>query len=172
SFRDLLLMRREAGSLFEDVDDVLDRVGESLLEGKVHSIIRPAKNGRLVRIANQPLQGGGWVATHEDVTERQQLLAVRERAETLAREKSAQLDAALNNMAHGLCLYDAEGRIVVFNRRYCELMAENENRLQGLLLVDVLRRRAAAGRFLPDPERYVASILAAVRAGAITTEEV
>jgi hypothetical protein len=31
----------------------------------------------------------------------------------LAREKSAQLNAALNNMAHGLCLYDAEGRIIV-----------------------------------------------------------
>ena len=167
SFRDLLMLRRETGSLFEDVDEVFSRVAESLVEGKVLSVIRPAKNGRLVRIASEPLESGGWVATHEDVTERQQLLAVRERAETLAREKSAQLDAALNNMAHGLCLYDAEGRIILFNRRYCELMGENENNLQGLLLVDVLRRRAAAGGFLPEPEEYVASILAKVRAGEL-----
>jgi len=172
SFRDLLMLRRETGSLFEDVDEVFSRVAESLVEGKVLSVIRPAKNGRLVRIASEPLESGGWVATHEDVTERQQLLAVRERAETLAREKSAQLDAALNNMAHGLCLYDAEGRIILFNRRYCELMGENENHLQGLLLVDVLRRRAAAGGFLPDPEEYVTSILAKVRAGEIVSVEV
>jgi PAS domain S-box-containing protein len=172
SFRDLLMLRRETGSLLEDVDEVFSRVAESLVEGKVLSVIRPAKNGRLVRIASEPLESGGWVATHEDVTERQQLLAVRERAETLAREKSAQLDAALNNMAHGLCLYDAEGRIIVFNRRHCELMGENENHLQGLLLVDVLRRRAAAGGFLPDPGEYVASILAKVRAGEIASVEV
>jgi diguanylate cyclase (GGDEF)-like protein/PAS domain S-box-containing protein len=172
SFRDLLMLRRETGSLFEDVDEVFSRVAESLVEGKVLSVLRPAKNGRLVRIASEPLESGGWVATHEDVTERQQLLAVRERAETLAREKSAQLDAALNNMAHGLCLYDAEGRIILFNRRYCELMGENENNLQGLLLVDVLRRRAAAGGFLPEPEEYVASILAKVRAGEIASVEV
>ena len=172
SFRDLLMLRRDTGSLLEDVDEVFSSVAERLVEGKVLSVIRPAKNGRLVRIASEPLESGGWVATHEDVTERQQLLAVRERAETLAREKSAQLDAALNNMAHGLCLYDAEGRIILFNRRYCELMGENENHLQGLLLVDVLRRRAAAGGFLPDPREYVASILARVRAGEIASVEV
>lgn len=172
SFRDLLVLRRKAGSLFEDVDEVFDRVGESIAEGKMHCIISPAMNGRLVRIANEPLEGGGWVATHEDVTERQQLLQVRERAEAVAREKSAQLDAALNNMAHGLCLYDAEGRIVVFNRRYCELMGENEDDLLGRSLVDVLRRRAAAGAVLPDPEEFVASILASVREGEITSVEV
>jgi len=56
----------------------------------------------MIRIVSEPLRDGGWVATHEDVTERQQLLEFRERAEAIAREKSAQLDAALNNMAHGL----------------------------------------------------------------------
>ena len=80
------MLRRETGSLLEDVDEVFSRVAESLVEGKVLSVIRPAKNGRLVRIASEPLESGGWVATHEDVTERQRLLAVRERAETLARE--------------------------------------------------------------------------------------
>ena len=36
-----------------------------------------------MRIASEPLEGSGWVATHEDVTERQQLLEVRERAEAV-----------------------------------------------------------------------------------------
>jgi diguanylate cyclase (GGDEF)-like protein/PAS domain S-box-containing protein len=170
-FRDLLKLRSKTGSLFEDVDDVFDRVIRTLAERKVISVIRPAKDGRLVRIASEALEGGGWVATHEDITERQQLLEVRERAEALAREKSAQLDAALNNMAHGLCLYDAEGRIIVFNRRYCEFMGEHENGLLGRSLVEVLRRRVAAGEILPDPEKYVASILASVRAGEIVSLE-
>ena len=172
SLRDLLILRKKAGSLFDDVDEVVNRVAESLVKGKELSFERQAKNGRLVRIASEPLEGGGWVATHEDVTERQQLLTVRERAEALAREKSAQLDVALNNMAHGICLHDAEGNLVVFNRRYCELMGEKEPIRPGTSLVDVLRRRAAAGEFLPDPEQYVAAILASVRAGEIASLEV
>ena len=172
SFRDLLVLRKETGSLFDDVDDVFDRITESLKEQKALSVIRPAKNGGFVRIASEPLEGGGWVATHEDVTERQQLLEVRERAEALAREKSAQLDAALNNMAHGICLHDANGNLVVFNRRYCEFMGEDEPIVPGTPLVDVLRRRAAKGEFLPDPEKYVADILASVRAGEIASREV
>jgi PAS domain-containing protein len=59
SFRDLLMLRRETGSLLEDVDEVFSRVAESLVEGKVLSVIRPAKNGRLVRIASEPLESGG-----------------------------------------------------------------------------------------------------------------
>ena len=171
SFRDLLILRKEAGSLVDDVDEILDRVNESLAKGQSHSIIRPAKNGRMIRIVSEPLRDGGWVATHEDVTERQQLLEFRERAEAIAREKSAQLDAALNNMAHGLCLYDAEGRIVLFNRRYCEFMGQDEKDLPGLSLLDLFRRHAAAHWSMPDPEAHVASILASVRAGEIGTVE-
>ena len=31
------------------------------------------------------------------------------------------LDAALNNMAHGLSMYDRDGKLVIFNRRYAEM---------------------------------------------------
>ena len=46
SFRDLLMLRRKTGSLVEDVDDVFNRVAKSLIEGKVLSVVRPAKDGR------------------------------------------------------------------------------------------------------------------------------
>jgi diguanylate cyclase (GGDEF)-like protein/PAS domain S-box-containing protein len=171
SFRDLLMQRKQSGSLFEDVEGVFNRVAEILTEGKMRTIVRPAKNRRIVRIITEPLDGGGWVATHEDITERQQLLEVRERAEAVAREKSVQLDAALNNMAHGLCLHDADGRIIMCNRRYREFMGDDDEPLEGHALVDVLRRRAAAGQALSDPEQYVAAILTKVRAGEVALAE-
>ena len=99
------------------------------------------------------------------------MLEVRERAEAVAQEKSAQLDAALNNMAHGLCLHDADGRIIMCNRRYREFMGDEDEPVEGNALVDVLRRRAAAGHALPDPEPYVASILTKVRAGEVGLAE-
>ena len=67
-----------------------------------------------MQIVNEPLQGGGWVATHEDVTERQRLLSTRA-VGRLGSQQKLQLDAALNNMTHGLCMFDAEGHIVLFN---------------------------------------------------------
>jgi diguanylate cyclase (GGDEF)-like protein/PAS domain S-box-containing protein len=172
SFRDLLILRRQTGSLLEDVDETLSQFLGSLAERGVVSFLHRPAPGRIVRIVSESLREGGWVSTLEDVTERQGLLDTLERAEALAREKSAMLDVALNNMAHGICLYDADGNIVVFNRRYCEFMGEGELLRPGTSLLDVLRRRAAAGEFEADPDESFAAILASVRAGEVASREV
>ena len=41
-------------------------------EDKPSIAITPLKNGRVVAIHHQPMPDGGWVAFHEDITERQQ----------------------------------------------------------------------------------------------------
>ena len=121
--------------------------------------------GRSIRIVNKPLAGGGWVATHEDVTERQQLLEAQERAEAIVRGQKLQLDAALQNMSQGLCMFDPEGRIVLFNQRYAQMMDETADFLMGLSLLDLWKHRKALGRFAGDPEEFFASALKAARAG-------
>lgn len=55
------------------------------------------------------------------------------------------LDSAITNMSQGLCMFDAEGRILLFNQRYVELMDRTGMPLQGRLLIDVLRELKAAG---------------------------
>jgi methyl-accepting chemotaxis protein len=40
---------------------------------KVSSRVDELSDGRLIRVVRQPMKDGGWVATHEDITERQQL---------------------------------------------------------------------------------------------------
>jgi methyl-accepting chemotaxis protein len=45
---------------------------------KVSSRIDELADGRLIRVTRQPMQGGGWVATHEDITEKQRLESQRE----------------------------------------------------------------------------------------------
>ncbi len=49
------------------------------------------------------------------------------------REQKVLLDAALQNMSQGLCMFDASGRIVLFNDRYREMMRLPGETLQGLL---------------------------------------
>ncbi len=70
---------------------------------------------------HRPLSDGGWVATHEDITERtRQEQETFKQAAELARI-NMQFDAALSNMAQGLCMFDGEKRLVVWNERYAEL---------------------------------------------------
>lgn len=54
-------------------------------------------------------------------------------------------DAALNNMPHGLCMFDSEGRIVVSNQRLSQLMGLPSCELKGLSLRCLLERSVEVG---------------------------
>jgi methyl-accepting chemotaxis protein len=58
------------------VDKKLGALGRHSAE-KISSRIDELSDGRLIRVVRQPMPDGGWVATHEDITERQQLEAQR-----------------------------------------------------------------------------------------------
>jgi diguanylate cyclase (GGDEF)-like protein len=51
-------------------------------------------------------------------------------------------DAALNNMPHGLCMFDAEGRIVVANQRLSQLIGVLPCELKGLSLRNLFEKKA------------------------------
>jgi methyl-accepting chemotaxis protein len=65
------------------VDKKLGALGQ-LSSDKISSRIDELADGRLIRVVRQPMQGGGWVATHEDITERQRL--ENQRDDMLAQE--------------------------------------------------------------------------------------
>ena len=55
------------------------------------------------------------------------------------RETNLLLDAALENMTQGLCLYDAQNRLEVFNRRYLEIFGLPPDRIKpGITFREVL----------------------------------
>ena len=59
---------RQTGSFVGDVDLYVSRVLRDIEARQVMTIETP--DGRSVQVVNEPLADGGWVATHEDVTER------------------------------------------------------------------------------------------------------
>jgi methyl-accepting chemotaxis protein len=77
SLRDLLEARVKAGNFSRDIDDYCRELDASLSKGHVSSVEVAAPGGRTVLVTNRPVPGGGWVATHEDITERR--AAERER---------------------------------------------------------------------------------------------
>ena len=42
----------------------------AMSEGRTVQTVTETGDGRVIAVVNQPMEGGGWVATHEDITER------------------------------------------------------------------------------------------------------
>jgi diguanylate cyclase (GGDEF)-like protein/PAS domain S-box-containing protein len=116
---DLIAHRNELGAIQVEVDDYCERIVEHVARGE--TVTLQTADGRSIQVAHRALPDGGWVATHEDITERtQQENAILQQASDLARI-NVQFDAALSNMAQGLCMFDGEKRLVVWNERYAKL---------------------------------------------------
>jgi diguanylate cyclase (GGDEF)-like protein len=82
------------------------------------------------------------------------------------------LDSAIGNMSQGLCMFDAEGRILLFNERYSEMMDRNDMPLQGRLLIDVLQDQKSIGKWDGDPDEFFNMVVAAAKAGESLTRVV
>jgi diguanylate cyclase (GGDEF)-like protein/PAS domain S-box-containing protein len=85
------------------------------------------------------------------------------------RQQKVLLDTALENMSQGLCMFDADGRILLFNERYAKMVGFSAASLRGLSLLDVIKRRKAAGEIVGDPEEFAARVVAAAREGKSNT---
>ena len=71
TLRDLLDCRIAAGTFDGDPDEYIARLRGKLAAGTMSTDIVKSGDGRAYSIVNKPLAGGGWLATHEDITERQ-----------------------------------------------------------------------------------------------------
>ncbi len=88
-----------------------------------------------------------------------QARAEKAEAEKL-REKKLQLDTALNNMRHGLLLFDSESRLALCNQRYLKMYGLSpETTTPGCTLRDLLCQRKAVGTFKGDPDQYMAKLV-------------
>src|SRR5712664_816182 len=71
SFREVIAHRKASGSFVDDVDEYCERVRRDI--GLRKSMIINTPDGRVIQVVNEPLADGGWVATHEDITERRRV---------------------------------------------------------------------------------------------------
>jgi diguanylate cyclase (GGDEF)-like protein/PAS domain S-box-containing protein len=76
------------------------------------------------------------------------------------------LQTALKNMAHGLCMFDREQRLVVCNGRYAEMYGLSlEQTKPGTTLQSILEARIRAGKSPQDAEQYIRTRLKEVADG-------
>jgi diguanylate cyclase (GGDEF)-like protein/PAS domain S-box-containing protein len=75
SLLDLFKLRKESGDFVGDPEEYFARVRADAREGKSAARVTETSAGRVLRVADQPMQDGGWVATFEDITEWQEAQA-------------------------------------------------------------------------------------------------
>jgi PAS domain S-box-containing protein len=93
-------------------------------------------------------------------------LRERERTAELLRKQKIKLDAALNNMSQGLCMFDAGARLVLCNQRYCEIMnLPAEYAVPGRTVQEIIAYRRASGLVPGNPDQVAADLLAAIAEG-------
>ena len=119
TLRDLLNHRIQAGTFSDDPEDYIGMLMECIAEGRTTTSIANLSDGRVISIVSKPVAGGGWLATHEDVTERQ----------------SAQ--ARIVHMARHDALTDLPNRVLLRERLDHELKRVKRGECLAMLCLDL-----------------------------------
>ncbi len=122
SFEEYFRMNAKRGEYGTcDVDKMVKDRLSIMQKNERHQSERIRPNGTVLEIRGVPIQGGGYVSTYTDVTERKQIeLKLREQ-ERKAREKTHELEVMLHNMKQGVSVYDSETRLTLWNQQYIDL---------------------------------------------------
>jgi PAS domain S-box-containing protein len=125
----------------QSAEEFFEDFKRRIVENGDEPVVRRFADGRLIAVRNQPMENGGWVCTFEDITE-------RERAAEALKEQHRRFDIALNNMAHGLCMFDADMRLIVSNKRYAEMFNLPRDFVRpGISVRDVIAKSHALGNY-------------------------
>jgi signal transduction histidine kinase len=108
-------------------------------------------SGQWLHISERRTQSGGIVSVQSEIT------TLKER-ETALRALSQQLgqqnllfDAALNNMVQGLCMFDADQKLIVLNKRYLDLYNFSPQVVKpGISLREIMEYSVAIGNYAAD----------------------
>jgi diguanylate cyclase (GGDEF)-like protein/PAS domain S-box-containing protein len=113
---ELVEMRLAAGTFFKtDPQQYAKELMSSIVERKPTRVTRELGDGRFITVVNQPMAGGGWVVTHEDVTERW-------RAERELEDTRNFLHTVVENVPAAIMVKDARTlRYILINRGAEEL---------------------------------------------------
>jgi diguanylate cyclase (GGDEF)-like protein len=117
SFREVVAHRKQTGSFTGNVDHYVDRVLRDI--GTRNAMVIETPDGRVIQVVNEPLDDGGWVATHEDITERR---LVEER---------------ITHLAHYDALTDLPNRALFREQIKLELPHATAERQLAVLYIDI-----------------------------------
>jgi diguanylate cyclase (GGDEF)-like protein/PAS domain S-box-containing protein len=126
TLRAILEARVAAGNSPEDAQDYINRRQEEVTRPEPYYAVNELRDGRVYAVNHQPMQGGGWVAIHEDITS---IRKAEARAETANQELIMQRHAV--DQAMIVTVTDVDGCITFMNDNLCRLSGYAREELLG-----------------------------------------
>ena len=106
-------------------------------QGKTFTLTVELDDGRIIAVVNQPIKGGGWVATHEDITE-------RKRAERELEQTRSFLDTIIENVPSPIIVKDiAKLRYLLINRAAEKYLGVDRATMLGKTAIEIMPWRSA-----------------------------
>jgi methyl-accepting chemotaxis protein len=94
SLRELLEHRISTGAFVGDPDEYVADMLQQMKGGQMVQDVRERTGGIFISVSSRPMDGGGWVATHQDITERRRQDQERDSLATQERRRTT-VDAAI-----------------------------------------------------------------------------
>jgi methyl-accepting chemotaxis protein len=101
TLRELIEHRRQTGLFTGDPEQYCKEIMDGVAAGNISKWIVSASDGRTVHAINAPMPDGGWVSTHEDITEQQKLQQQRDDMAKQQKRRGA-IDAAIATFRTGM----------------------------------------------------------------------
>jgi PAS domain-containing protein/anti-sigma regulatory factor (Ser/Thr protein kinase) len=151
--RDIQADRGEHGEGEAGVRWRQNRVREPWKGESTYTRKRP--DGTIIEVRTDLIPGGGCVRSFTDIT------ALTE-AQAAATQRAAVVQAMLDNMRHGIALFDPDDQLLTFNPLCATLMGVEGWLRPGMAYADVLARQLESGEFGPGQagRDWVAKLLA------------
>jgi diguanylate cyclase (GGDEF)-like protein/PAS domain S-box-containing protein len=115
----LIEQREKTGLLAGNVEEYRTGILDIVRRGQISSQYVETTDGRTIHVVNQPIPSGGWVATHEDVTQ----------------HKAA--EARIEHLAHHDALTDLPNRILFRAQLEQALQMAAQDRQVAVLFIDL-----------------------------------
>ncbi|MGH6898158.1 MAG: PAS-domain containing protein [Geminicoccaceae bacterium] len=115
-------------------------------------------DGRWIQIGAYRTSDGGTVGTRTDVTELKRRETARIELSDELRTQYSRFNAALHNMIQGLCMFDADQRLIVCNERYLRMYGFSPEVVKpGIRLREIMAYSVSLGNYRrEDAERAIA----------------
>ncbi|HEY1541835.1 MAG TPA: EAL domain-containing protein [Xanthobacteraceae bacterium] len=139
TIREIVEARVHSGTFFTvDSERYITELTEALLHDRTPSQkTLELDDGRVIAVSSQPMAAGGWVVTHEDITERSRAIAELERTRNF-------FDTILENVPAPIIVKDARDlRYMLMNRAGEEFYGIPRDRMIGQRSTDVFTPRHA-----------------------------
>lgn len=135
----------------DQIDDRIEKIIDRLQPGTAYSFRYTAPSGSMVEIRRRRLPNGTAVETARQIDAPASGLDLNSQYEMIAEQSRSRLMHALDVMADGFALYDANDRIVLYNRKYVDYSPQAADVIMpGAAKEDILRKSTMRGAFITN----------------------